>query len=89
MVAIENELRIMSEQNKYFNQRNSELQSRFANDVREKDNLNAKIVELENTYRNFRRMHIENGLMFKEELSTMKIYHEEEKLKLKEMIRGK
>lgn len=58
MVAIENELRIMSEENKYFNQRNSELESRFANDLREKENLNARIVELDDTYRNFRRMHI-------------------------------
>lgn len=65
MVAIENELRILSEQNKYFNQRNSELESRFVNDIKEKENLNAKIVELDNTYRTFRRMHIENGLMFK------------------------
>ena len=58
MVAIENELRIMSEENKYFNQRNSELESKFANDLREKENLNARIVELDDTYRNFRRMHI-------------------------------
>lgn len=74
MLFVENSLRELQEEQTYYLSRNEELEYRFNVDQQHKETLANNIAQLTTTIEDLNARSVENNLMFREEVRSIKVH---------------